>query len=277
MYQLVSDEFEKVWVCRSCQHKFVPLRSEYTCPKCGSQSTYSTRAPILRTISKKKLLFLSIIILTGFYIISIFLISNQVPGDPIIIIFPTITSKKTGTELIFRSWKIRTTHLHLKRPYKLKFIAFTFAGGDLLGYPVALHSLGIGFKPDFMNQKHVAYLFKTIDSPEEALELVQLAYHRSRYSAYGREFTEITSNDMYLLEVADMNETSGEDFNVISHPPVNYTRVKKIEGGFSVERIFKKKSGLVRLVYMKVLVYNNGSIIEVENYTFIEGSFGYLL
>ena len=39
---VLNDEFEKVWMCRSCQHRFVPFRKHYACPKCYSESTKPT-------------------------------------------------------------------------------------------------------------------------------------------------------------------------------------------------------------------------------------------
>ena len=38
----LNDEFEKVWMCRSCHHRFVPFRKNYACPKCHSESTMPT-------------------------------------------------------------------------------------------------------------------------------------------------------------------------------------------------------------------------------------------
>lgn len=142
-----------------------------------------------------------------------------------------------------------------------------------------MHSNGYGFIVDFTNQSHVSYLYESVDTSEEALELVQLAYHRSQYSAYGREHIEITSNEMYLAVVDEMNATCqmwDEDVKVLWRPPVNFTQVSSFDGGFSVERVFMKESGQERLVYLKVIVYNDGSIVEIDNYVFIEGAGGYL-
>jgi regulator of replication initiation timing len=206
------------------------------------------------------------------------LLAHMLPGDPV---YLSLTSQQLGTKPLWANpSEIKPTYLQVNRYYELNFMAISAAGGDLLGYLVAMHHNGYGFIVNFSSQEHVSYLFESIDTPEEALELIQLAYHRSGYSAYVREFMEITSNDMYLSVVDELNATCvrrDEEFKVLSLPPVNYTRVSSVEGGFSVERVFLKESGLQRLVYMKALVYNDGSIVEVENYVFIEGAFGYLL
>ena len=187
--------------------------------------------------------------------------ARELPGDPV---YWSIISQKLGTEaIVSRPSEIETTYLQLNRYFELYFIGINQAGGDLLGYVVAMHINGYGFIPDFMSQEHVSYLFESINSTDEALELIQLAYHRSQHSAYGREYTEITSNEMYESVVAEMNASyvsSGDEFKVQGNPPVNYTQVSVLEDGFCVERIFQKKSGRQCLIYMKAYVYNDGSM-----------------
>ncbi len=207
------------------------------------------------------------------------LLTHMLPGDPV---YLSITSQQLGTKPLWENpSEIKPTYLQINRYYELNFMSVSAAGGDLLGYLAAMHINGYGFIVNFSSQEHVSYLFESIDTPEKALELIQLAYHRSGYSAYVREYLEITSNEMYLSVVAEMNETciegEGDELTIIGFPPVNFTHVSIIEGGFSVERVFMKRSGRERLVYMKALVYNDGSIVEVENYIFIEGASGYLL
>ncbi len=67
-----------------------------------------------------------------------------------------------------------------------------------------------------------------------------------------------------------------EEVKVLWRPPVNFSQVSSFDGGFSVKRVFMKESGQERLVYLKVLVYNDGSIVEIDNYVFKEGAGGYL-
>ena len=159
-------------------------------------------------------------------------------------------------------------NLTVREGFTLKRVIYDTAGADALGVVMAVHR-DYGFSVEPMNAKQAAFLFAFLKSEKEALRYLQFLMHDTQYSAEGRSYKEITTEEE-LSEFVETIKEQCKEIKVEMRPPTNATIVEKADDRFVIERIYYIPFQ-ERIIYVKAIVYENGEIEVVEGYNYITG------
>ena len=171
-------------------------------------------------------------------------------------------------------------HLKPKEGFVLRWAAYEFAGGDVLGFVVAIHQASdAGFAVEPLNGMQGAFLFAPIESDVAALEYVQFMAHETPESGYERDHAYIRSQADFEEALSQMREVASNDaVKILDTPPTNITRVTgQGNGSYLVELVYKCELYKQRLEYLSCLVDSDGNLGLQERYVFIEGPPGPVL
>ncbi len=169
------------------------------------------------------------------------------------------------------SIKKRYPSLKLRDGFRLIRPIYRRIGGDELSCLVAEYN-NVGFAVEGWRQAF--FLFAPIDTPEEAADYVRFVVHETSNSWYGREHREVKEGELQEV-MRDMREKAremGGELIILKEPPVSHTVARKEDGGFIVERLFRKSLEKDRLIYAKYMVLKNGEVREMERYVCAEST-----